>query len=170
MNNYKQFTAPLVCGFGAAVLSIVPGLKSIACCLLVPLAAIISLYLDQKINNLKEPVSYRKAITFGLLTGLFAATFSTFFDIILTMITRTNDFVETLPDTESLMRNYNLGAFVEETIKALRVMANDIKHSGFSLLYMITILLSNLVTNSVFGLIGGLLGMKYLNKKEIHKN
>jgi hypothetical protein len=53
----------------------------------------------------------------------------------------------------------------EETIKALKVMASDIKDSGFSGLYVVTILFSNLFTNTIFGLIGGLLGMNYLNKK-----
>jgi len=161
----KQYISPLVCGFAAAVLSIVPGLTPIACCLIVPVAAFFSLYLDQKINRSNEAITSRQAITFGLLTGLFAALFATCFDVILTLITRTNDFVETLPDTEALMRDYNLGPLVEETIKALKMMANDIKNSGFSVLYLIAMLFSNLFTNTIFGLIGGLLGMNYLNKK-----
>jgi len=170
LNSTKQYYAPLVCGFGAAVLSIVPGLKSITCCFLIPIAAFLSLYLEQKINKTREPISTRKAITAGLLTGLFAAVFSTFFDILLTLITHSNDFVESLYNTESFLSNYNLGVIMDETIKALRYMAADIKSSGFSLLYTVTILFSNLVTNTIFGLIGGLLGMNYLNKREIHKN
>ena len=157
---------PLVCGFGAAALSIVPGLKAFACCLIVPVAAFFSLYLDQKINRSNSAVTSRKAVTFGLLTGLFASLFSSLsFDMLLTLITRTNDFVETLPNTESLLRGYNLGQIVEETIKALKVMAADIKNSGFSALYFIAMLFSNLFTNTIFGLIGGLLGMNYLNKR-----
>jgi hypothetical protein len=165
LNPSKQYISPLVCGFGAAVLSIIPGLKPIACCLLVPFAAFFSLYLDQKINRQGEAVTSRKAVTFGLLTGLFAALFSTAFDILLTLVTSTNDFVEALPQTEALIRNYDLGLMAEETIKALKVMASDIKDSGFSGLYVVTILFSNLFTNTIFGLIGGLLGMNYLNKK-----
>lgn len=166
----KQYISPLVCGFAAAVLSIIPGLKAFACCLIVPVAAFFSLYLYQKINRNKEVVTSRKAITFGLLTGLFAALFSTSLDALLTLITRTNDFVETLPNTEALMRDYNLGPIMEETIKVLKVMAADIKDSGFSALYLIAMLFSNLFTNTIFGLIGGLLGMHYLNKKLSGKN
>lgn len=161
----NQYISPLVCGFAAAVLSIIPGLKPVACCLIIPAAAFLSLYLDQKINRNNESITSRRAITFGLLTGLFAALFSTAFDMLLTLITRTNDFVETLPETERLMRGYNLGLFMEETLKALKVMANDIKNSGFSVLYLIAMLFSNLITNAIFGLVGGLLGMNYLNKK-----
>jgi uncharacterized membrane protein len=161
----NQYISPLVCGFAAAVLSIIPGLKPVACCLMIPAAAFLSLYLDQKIKKNNESITSRRAITFGLLTGLFAALFSTAFDMLLTLITLTNDFVETLPETERLMRGYNLGLFMEETLKALKVMANDIKNSGFSVLYLIAMLFSNLITNAIFGLVGGLLGMNYLNKK-----
>lgn len=165
MNSSKQYIAPLVCGFGAAVLSIVPGLKQVACCLVVPLAAFFSLYLDNKVNKINIPISSRKAITFGLLTGLFAALFATSFDMILTFLTRANEFLETLPDTEALIREYSLGPFIEETLKALRLMAKDIQNTGFSALYFIAILFSNLLTNTIFGLIGSLLGMNYLNKR-----
>jgi hypothetical protein len=166
----KQYISPFVCGFAAAVLSIIPGLKPVACCFIIPAAAFFSLYLDQKINRTREVITSRRAITVGLLTGLFAALFSTSFDMLLTLITHTNEFVETLPDTEALMKNYNLGPILEETIKALKVMASDIKNSGFSFLYLIAMLFSNLFTNTIFGLIGGLLGMNYLNKRTPGQN
>ncbi len=165
MTSSKIYISPLVCGFAAAVISIVPGLKPVACCLIVPAASFFSLYLDQKINKINKPITSRQAITFGLLTGLFAALFATSFDVLLTLITRTNEFVETFPETEKLIRNYNLGLLAEETIKALRSMLNDIKNSGFSILYLLAMLFSNLFTNTIFGLIGGLLGMNYLNKR-----
>lgn len=161
----KSYISPLVCGFGAAVLSIVPGLKGIACCLIVPLAAFFSLYLDQKINKINMLISSRTAITFGLLTGLFAAVFSTSFDILLTLILRTNEFVQTLPNTEAVIRDFNLGPFIEETLSAFKKMSSDIKNYGFSVLYTIAILFSNLFTHTLFGLIGGLLGMNFLNKQ-----
>lgn len=166
----KKYTSPLVCGFGASVLSIIPELKMLACCLVIPVAALLSLFLDQKINRLNEKIDSRKAITFGLLTGLFAALFATSFDILLTMITRTNDFVQTLPQTESLIREYNLGPIVDDTIKLLKEMISDIKNNGFSGLYAFAMLFSNLVINTLFGLIGGLIGMNYLNKRKINQN
>lgn len=165
MISSKQYISPLVCGFGAAVLSVIPGFKQLACCLVVPLAAFFSLYLDQKINRIDEKVSSRKAISYGLLTGLFAALFATFFDMLMTYVTQSNDFVQALPETEAMIRDFNFGPFVKETIKVLRTMSDDIKNYGFSGLYLFSMLMSNLVANSVFGLIGGLLGMNYINKK-----
>ncbi|HSP88414.1 MAG TPA: DUF4199 domain-containing protein [Ignavibacteriaceae bacterium] len=165
MVSSKIYISPLVCGFGVGVLSIIPELKTFACCLLVPAAAFFSLYLNQKINRSEERITSRQAITFGLLTGLFAALFSTSFDILLTFIIRTNDFVQTLPETEKLMKNYNLGPIVEETLKALKMMASDITNKGFSFLYLIATLFSNLLINTIFGLIGGLMGMNFLNRK-----
>jgi|SRR5690554_3517815 len=165
MNNTKQNIAPFVCGFGAAVLSIVPGLKSFTCCLIVPFAAFFSLFLEKKINKDEQLIDYRKAVTFGLLTGLFSALFSTLFDTLLTLLTHTNDFVVTLPDTLRLISDYQLGLFMDETINVLKSMAEQIKQTGFSAFYTFTILVSNLLINTVFGLIGGLIGMNYLNKK-----
>jgi hypothetical protein len=161
----KQYIPPLVCGFSAAVLSTIPGFKELACCLVIPLAAFFSLYLDQKINKIYEVISSRKAITYGLLTGLFAALFATFFDMLMTYATRSNDFVQALPETEAMIKDFNIGPFVEETIKILKTMSSDIRTYGFSGLYLLSMLTSNLITNAIFGLIGGLLGMSYLNKK-----
>ena len=76
MNSHKYFP-PLVCGFGAAVISTIPGVKSIGCCLIIPVAAWLSLVLNEKINKVKPPVTAVNALFFGLLTGLFAAIFST---------------------------------------------------------------------------------------------
>ena len=46
----KKYLSALVCGFGAAVLTTIPGMESIACCTLVPIAAGISIFLYKKSN------------------------------------------------------------------------------------------------------------------------
>ena len=161
----KKYISPLVCGFGAAVLSIIPGFKAFACCLIVPFAAFFSLLLDRRINKISGKVSSRQAVTFGLLTGLFSALFATAFDILLTFLTHTNDFTSSLPQTEALLRSYNLGTLLEQSMHILKKMAKDINNYGFSTLYTISMLMSNLIINSVFGLIGGLLGTSYINKR-----
>ena len=60
MNSHKFFPA-LVCGFGAAVLNTIPGVKSIGCCLVVPVAAWFSLILDEKINKVQPPIPIQNA-------------------------------------------------------------------------------------------------------------
>ena len=163
----KRYISPLVCGFAAAVLSIVPGLRAFACCLLVPLAAFFSLSLDRKMNKTSDKVVSRQAVTFGLLTGLFAALFTTGFDVLLTFVTHSNDFTSTLSQTEAMLRSYNLGPLLDESMEILKKMSADIKHYGFSALYLISMLISNLVTNCVFGLLGALVGMSYINKRNV---
>jgi hypothetical protein len=161
----KKYIAPLACGFGAAVLSVIPGLKALACCLIVPLAAILSLVLDQKINNIIENISSKKAIIFGVLTGIYSAIFASGFEIMITYVAKTNDFVESIPATEALLRDYDLGPLLDHSMGIINKMAEDIKTNGFSLLYSLMILFSNLLINTIFGLLGGLLGMVFLNRK-----
>lgn len=161
----KKYISPLVCGFAAAVFSIIPGVKAFACCLIVPLAAIFSLYLDGKINHLNDIITSRKAVVFGLLTGVFSAIFASGFDIMITFFTKTNDFVDSIPQSEEMIRDLNLGPLLEQSMEIINKIADDIKNNGFSLLYSVMILFSNLLINTIFGLLGGLLGMHFLNKK-----
>ncbi len=161
----KKLLPPLVCGFGAAVLTTVPGIKNFACCLIVPLAAVLSIYLDHKINRTNLPINAKSAIWFGIITGLFATLFSTFFDLLITYITHTNDFVQALPQTESVISHYKLNALLDQTMVLLRQMSNEITASGFSAFYAVGILFSNFVINLIFGLLGGLLGMTFINKR-----
>ena len=161
----KRIFPALVCGFGAAVLNTVPGIKNLGCCLIVPLAAVFALFLDHKINKTLFPIDFKNAVFFGILTGIFATFFTTFFDVLITFITKSNDFVEALPQTETLLRQYKLGNLLDQTMVILQQMVTDIKTTGFSLLYTIGIFSSTLIVNIIFGLLGGLLGMAYLNKK-----
>jgi uncharacterized membrane protein YfcA len=165
MNSHKYFP-PLVCGFGAAVLSTIPGVKSLGCCLVIPIAAWLSLILNEKINKVQPPVATQSAIFYGLLTGFVAAIFSTGFDVLITIIMHTNDFVQTLPQTESVLQGWNLGGLWKDTSSLLHKMSSDIQANGFSLLYTMAILFSNVIIDSIFGMIGGLIGMAIQNKRK----
>lgn len=162
---YKKYLPTLVCGFAAAVLSTVPGIKNFSCCLLVPGAAAISILLDKKINPSNEKILIGKSLGFGFLTGLFATIFITAFEVLLTYFTKSNDFVQSLPEIELTIRQWNLGALVDESLKLIKSTARDIEKSGFSFIYLLMMLSSNFITNSIFGMIGGALGMSLANKK-----
>ncbi|HEX9250915.1 MAG TPA: hypothetical protein VF870_01680 [Ignavibacteriaceae bacterium] len=163
--NFKKYLPTLVCGFGAAVLATVPGIKNFSCCLIVPGAAAISILLDKKINNYNEKVVLGKSLGFGFLTGLFATIFITAFEMLVTYFTRSNDFIQSLPQTEILMRQWNLGPLVDESLKLIKNVSKEIQKSGFSFLYLLMILSSNFIINSIFGMIGGALGMSLANRK-----
>jgi hypothetical protein len=166
---FKKYLPTMVCGFGAAVLSTVPGIKNFSCCLIVPAAAAISILIDKKINNSNEKVLIGKTLGFGFLTGLFATLFITTFEMLLTYFIKSNDFIQTLPQTEIVMRQTDLGSFfgkmVDESLKLSKSVSKEIQKHGFSFIYLLMIFSSNFIINSVFGMIGGALGMSLANRK-----
>lgn len=165
----KRYLPTFIAGFGAAVLSIVPGIKSFSCCLIVPGAAILALILDQRVNKNSERIAAGKAIMFGLMTGLFATIFITTLDVLITFITKTNDFIEALPQSESLIRELKFGPMAEESLKLMKQMSKQIQKTGFSPLYLFILFISNFITNTIFGIIGGLVGMGLLNKRKMEQ-
>jgi len=163
--NKNKFLPPIVCGFGAAVLTIVPGIKSFSCCLIVPLAGILSIYLDHRINKSELPIRIKHAIWFGFMTGIIATLFATSLDVLITYLAHTNDFVQALPQTEAVIRHYKLNQVLDQTMSMLRQMSNDITMYGFSAFYTAGILFSNFIINTIFGILGGILGMIFINKR-----
>lgn len=168
MISKKYFLPALVCGFGAAVLTTVPGIKSLACCLVIPAAGLIAVLLHQKINEITVPPGLKEVIIIGLYCGMVAAVFSTFFDLMLTFISHTNDFVESLPQTQALLKQYNMSTIFQQTFSLLKSMAAEIKESGFSFLYAFAILFSNLIVDSVFGIIGSIIGLTFIRRKSVN--
>ena len=162
---YRKYSSSLACGFGAAVLSIVPGLKSVTCCLTIPALAALSIFLYQKINRTEGEVKTNTAFLLGLFTGFIAALFSTLFDLLLTYLTHSNDFVEAVPQTEALLREYNLGPLLDQSMEIFRQITKEIKNNGFSALYVLGIFFSNTIIDTIFGMLGGLLGMLFINKR-----
>ena len=164
----NKYLPSLVTGFGAGVLMSVPLISHIGCCIIIPFAAIYALILDIKLNKAELPIKASEAILFGLLTGIWAAFFSALFDTIITFITHTNDFVQGLPSIENLIRNQAPASFkqiVEQVILIYKRMSNDIKTIGFSAMYTFSILATNIIIDIIFGIIGGFIGMNYLNKR-----
>ena len=161
----KKYLSALVCGFGAAVLTTIPGLESIACCLLVPIASIFAIGLYKKSSQGLLRIQTRTGVFLGLLTGIFAALFASGFEVILTYITKTNDLIASMPQTEKIINGMNLGDAAKESLEILKQMSNEIQSSGFSLLYSVLITLGNLLTYTIFGMLGGAVGTAIINKR-----
>jgi hypothetical protein len=163
MTNSK-YISPLVVGFVAAVLTVVPVIKSLGCCLLIPLAAYIALMLDQKANSDYSKLEIKKGVIFGLVTGLTAAILGTTFDLLITLVTNKNDLLLSFPQLVETINNFPVDeATKEEVIGLLNSVVDDIKYNGFSLLYSMSLLVNNLFANSVFGILGGIIGVQILN-------
>jgi len=163
--NYNKYLPSIVTGFGAAVLSTIPGIKNLNCCLIIPAAAFLSIYLYNKSTGNNSPIKLNKALSYGLITGLIAALFSSLFDILITFITHSNDLVAGLEQTEDMMRELNLGSLMDASMEIMRTMVKEIETTGFSALYTVMITISNFFIFSIFGMLGGLLGMAVLNKR-----
>ncbi|MDR3666027.1 MAG: hypothetical protein P4L35_04190 [Ignavibacteriaceae bacterium] len=165
----NKYLPSLVTGFGAAVLLSIPLVKNVGCCVVIPFAAIYALSLDVKLNKAQLPIKGKEAFLFGLMTGLWAAIFSALFETLITFIAHSNDFVLELPTLELFLKNQApdyLKPFVEPAIPIYRSIANDIKTSGFSPLYTFAVLFINIIVDIIFGVIGGFIGMNYLNKRD----
>ncbi len=85
--------------------------------------------------------------------------------MILTYFTKSNDFIQSIPQSEIVMRQLDLGPMFDESLKLIKSVAKDIEKTGFSFIYLLMILSSNLIINSIFGMIGGALGMSLINRK-----
>lgn len=162
----KKYLPALVCGFGASVLTIIPGLESFACCLVVPVAAAISIGLFKKSHPEVLRIDTRTGVLLGLYTGLFAAIFASCLEIILTFITKSNDLVLAIPQMEAVINELNLGPEAEASIKIIKQMVAETQLTGFSLLYSVLITFSNLLTYSIFGMLGGTLGVLIIRKRK----
>jgi len=78
----KKYLPSFVSGFGAGVLQVVPVVKMLSCCFIVPIASFASIVLHKKSNNLRiEEVKMSDAVKLGIMTGLVAALFATGFEI-----------------------------------------------------------------------------------------
>lgn len=161
----KRFLPSIVCGFGAAVLTTIPGLKNFGCCLIVPVAAYFALFLDRKINNYNQDIVPSKAVAFGIMTGIFAAIFSTIFEVLMTYILKTNEFVATFPELNQMLKTYFTNPAFAEAMTLLKRVEQEITAYGFSSLYLIFFFLNSIIVNFVFGIAGGLFGMYFINKK-----
>ena len=161
----KKYLSALVCGFGAAVLTTIPGIQSVACCLLVPIASAISIFLYKKSQPDLLKIRTGTGILLGILTAVFAALFASGFEIIITYLTKTSDLVVSMPQAEKVVKDMNLGPAAEESMKVLKQMVSEIQSKGFSFLYTFLITTTNLISYSIFGMLGGVIGTAIINKR-----
>lgn len=162
----KKYLPPLVCGFSAGVLSIVPLVKSFSCCLIIPAASYFTLLLYVKSNRMyNERILPSRAVLLGLLTGIFAALFSTGFDTLITFISRPDDLQSAVMELEKMLGRLPSDATSKQMMDMMYKMADDVSRYGFSALYTASMLLSSLILDSLFGMIGALIGMQIINNR-----
>jgi len=162
----KKYISSFVCGFGVGVILIIPIAKSFACCFIMPLAAFLSLFLEQRAQNNYEKISMRKALVFGLMTGLYAALFGSVFDLFITLITKQNDILTVFPELQRMLASLPVTDDIKKQVLDLfEGVRKDIMSYGFSPLYTFSVVINNFIINPIFGIIGGLIGAQILNRR-----
>jgi len=162
----KKILPAVVAGFAAGVLSIIPFAKTFTCCLIVPGAAVLAVFLQIKVNGEHIPMPLSKGVVLGLGAGFFAAIFGTFFELLITFITHRNDLVDSISQMRETLSNFPLGEELREQImKMITGMADDIKNTGFSIIYAFSVIFNNVLFDTIFGLIGGLIGAQIFNNR-----
>lgn len=169
----SKYFPTLVSGFAAGVLTTVPVIKSLSCCVIVPAAVAFALYADKRISGNDEPVQMKHALTFGVFTGLYTALFGTSFDVLITFITRSNDFVSSYPDLLKMLGSFTLmpgdDASIKEAFNILEQTRNEILATGFSFFYAFMMLINNLIFYPLFGLLGGLIGKALVDRARVRE-
>lgn len=162
----KKYLPALVCGFAAGVLNIVPLVRSLSCCLIVPVAAFLALVLHQKANRSETDIKASLAVLLGLSTGIFAAIFGTMFDMLIVFLTREISIAGSLPELENMLQSVYPASLAREVMDIMYRVVDEINKYGFSMLYTISVFMSSLIVNSVFGIVGGLIGMQIINRRK----
>ncbi len=131
-----------------------------------PIAAFLSLILDQKANHTVGKILTKKAIILGLTTGLFAAIFGSTFEIFITFVTRQNDIIASFPDLQRMLDTFPITEEIkQEVLHLFQNVRTEILATGFSWIYTFSILVNNFIINLIFGAIGGLVGAQIINSR-----
>jgi hypothetical protein len=131
-----------------------------------PMAAYLSIVLDRKSSGETGKMDMKRGAILGLLTGIYAAVFGTSLDILITFITKNNEIIAAYPQLQKLINDFPISdTLKKEVLTMLSNLLNEIKTTGFSMIYTLSILLSNFIIDPIFGTIGGLIGVQIINSK-----
>lgn len=161
----RKFLSALICGFVAAVPTSIQMLQGLACCLLVPVASGFAIFIYKKSQPGVSRISTGTGILIGFLTAIVATFFASGLDIIITYITKSSEIITALPQAEKLVRDLNLGNAADESLAIFRQIIEEIQTKGFSLSYTFLITVTNFITYSVSGILGGIVGTAIINKR-----
>ena len=84
----------------------------------------------------------------------------------ITFITKNNDIIAVFPEFQKMLQNFPItDELRNEILNLYSSVISQIKDTGFSSLYALSILFNNLIINSIFGLIGGVVGVQVINAR-----
>ena len=122
--------------------------------------------LDQRATKSREKISAKKALMFGIVTGLYAALFGSFFELFITLVTKHNDIISTFPELQRMIEGFPVTPEIKtEVLNLFQNVREEILTKGFSLLYTFSVLMNNFIVNTIFGAVGGLVGAQIINNR-----
>lgn len=160
MFSKEKFLPALVTGFSLAVLSIVPVIQIATCCLLAPLAGILSsnMYYLQMKNREHFKLKNSDAFHLGILIGIISGFFEAIFQTLLIFVSKDNPVYDSI----IYLQKYLPDMPIPDTIWKI---SEEISEKRFSLILSISIFLNATVVNSIFATIGSLLSISTIRKK-----
>jgi len=162
----KKYYPILIAGFIGGIAFIIPIFKSLSCCLVIPIISVLALYFEMKSTGRIEPFKLKEGISIGLFTGISSAFFGLFFDVFITLVTHSNELVLSYPQMNEMLNTFPVDEPTKkQALEMIKNVVQQIQNNGFSSIYVFAMLINGLISNSIFGIIGGIVGARILNNK-----
>jgi len=162
MENQPSKLMPALIGGGVmAVLSSVPiiNMGNCLCCMWVLLGGALAVWFYQKDLPTGTPMTSGDGAIIGLLAGVFGALFGTLLNTFFMAVGNGMPMQEALEN----IRQYNseIGPEVEDFLEGLA------EGGAFSPVFILFGLMMSLIVDSIFGLLGGIIGVSIFKKKQM---
>lgn len=167
MNSPNRIT-PII--YGSAVMTLIAvfpvlNLINVFCCAGIILGGYAGVYVYWKqLQNTGLALTTKDGGMIGILCGILSAIFVTGFGLLLSLFSDTNPMLE-------IMKTFDDIGFQmpPEMLQYLDKFSNEYNEHGFSPTITIFSFISNMILYPLFGSIGAVLGVSFLNKKNIPK-
>jgi hypothetical protein len=167
MNSPNRIT-PII--YGTAVMTLIAvfpilNLINVFCCAGIILGGYAGVYVYWKqLHNTGLALTTKDGGMIGILCGILSAIFVTGFGLLLSLFSDTNPMLE-------IMKTFDDIGFQmpPEMSQYLDKFSNEYNEHGFSPTITIFSFISNMILYPLFGSIGAVLGVSFLNKKNIPK-
>ncbi len=167
MNSPNRIT-PII--YGTAVMTLIAvfpvlNLINVFCCAGIILGGYAGVYTYWKqLQATGMPLTTKDGGMIGILCGILSAIFVTGFGLLLSLFSETNPMIE-------IMKTFDDIGFQmpPEMSQYLDKFSNEYNEHGFSPTITLFSFISNIILYPLFGSIGAILGVSYLNKKNIPK-
>lgn len=167
MNSPNRIT-PII--YGTAVMTLIAvfpvlNLINVFCCAGIILGGYAGVYTYWKqLQNTGQALTTKDGGMIGILCGILSAVFVTGFGLLLSLFSETNPMLEIMSTFDDI--GFQMPP---EMSQYLDKFSNEYNEHGFSPTITLFSFISNIVLYPLFGSIGAILGVSYLNKKNIPK-